>query len=467
MATRAPLALGTATGRSRPLNASRLLNLYAEPAPKVSISPWVLYGTPGQAPWSTVGSQDIRCGHEALGYTYILSGQTLYRVDSSKNAVACTGDSPAATGEAFITDNGTQVGMLVNGVMFYITGTTITQVTDGDFPTEGASSFDYIDGYGIFSRATTGQWFISSLHDFSAYDALDFATAESSPDNLVRVLANHKEVWLFGTKTIEVWQETGASPFPFEQIPGSLMDRGISAKMSALLMDNSVFWLGNDRILYRADGYTPIRISTFEFEESIREGVVDDAYAMTYAQGGHHFYVLTFPTLDITWVFDAATQIMHNRQSGTELVLSKWDVNCLFVSFDMILVGVAQGGVNELDLDTYTDNGSAIRAAVTSSALYPDGKRGTLDFVQLETELGVGLTAGQGVDPKWMAQFSKDGGMTYGNEKWASGGAIGNYRTRVYWRNMGMFRDGVLRIANSDPVKKVIYGANFEITGLS
>lgn len=464
---RSPLALGLAQGRSIPLNAARLVNLYPEPAPEGSLSKWVLYGTPGQKAFATVGSRSIRAGREALGYCYILSGQSLYRVDSSGNALICTGDTPSATGTAQMIFNGTQVGLRVNTEFFYITGTTITKVTDGDFPAAGIRSVDYIDGYGAFNtNDDSGQWFISGLLDLSAYDALDFASAESSPDGLLRVLANHKEMWLFGERTTEVWVDTGSSPFPFQQIPGSLMDRGIAAPMSAALLDNAPFWLGDDRIVYRASGYTPSRISTFAVEEILRDVTVSDAEASTHSIGGHAFYVLKLPTADRTLVYDAATQIWHERQTGTETVISAWDVNCIFTAFNKTLVGLEGGVVAELDLDTYLDGTTQIRRAVTSLPVYPDGKRGLMRAVRLECELGVGLTTGQGSDPQAMLRFSKDGGMTWGNEKWVDLGPLGQRRARAMWNNLGMFQTGVAEISISDPVKVAIYSANYEPEGL-
>lgn len=460
---RTPLALGRASGRSRPINPARIVNLYAEPTPESSISPWILLGTPGQKAFATAGSESIRAGREALGYLYVLSGQTVYRIDRSGNATACTGDTPSDTGTAMMTDNGTQLGLLVNSRMFTVTGTTVSAVTDAQFPADGASSVDFIAGYGAFSKdATDGEWFLSDLYDFSAFDALDFATAESSPDGLLRLLVNHNEVWLFGVKTTEVWTHTGAT-FPFEQMPGSLMDRGIAAPLSAALMDNSVFWLGDDRIVYRANGYTPQRISDFAIEELLRSGTVDDAEASTHAIGGHHFYVLKLPTLDRTIVYDAATNLWHERQSGTSVIPSAWDVNCIFTAYGKTLVGLADGAIRELDLDTYLDGAEQIRCAFVSYPAYAAGKRAILREIELECELGVGLNTGQGSDPQWMLRMSKDGGMTYGNEKWASGGVIGYRRARAMWNNLGMFRNGAVEISCSDPVKKAIYGGRYEV----
>lgn len=467
---RGPLALGKASGRSRPINPARLVNLYAEPAPENSVSPWILFGTPGQKTFTTAGSEDIRAGLEAMGALFVLSGTTVYRIDRDGNATACTGAAVSSTGTAMMKSNGVQVGILVDGRLFYIaaaTPTVVTAVTDAQYPADGASSFDFINGYGAFTKAATdGEWFLSDLYDFSAFDAADFATAESNPDGLERLMANHDEVWLFGKETTEVWGHTGAAGFPFDHIPGSLIDRGIGAPLSAALLDNAPFWLGDDRIVYRAEGYTPRRISTFAVEELLRSGTVDDAEASTHAIGGHHFYVLKLPTLDRTIVYDAATNLWHERQSGTSVVPGAWDVLSIFHAFGKTLVGLADGAIRELDLDTYLDGTTQIRRSLTSYPAYPGGNRAILREVELECELGVGLNTGQGSDPQAMLRFSRDGGFTWGNEKWTTLGPTGSRRVRANWHQLGMFRNGAVEISIADPVKVAIYGGRYEVEGL-
>jgi hypothetical protein len=468
---RTPIALGLASGRSRPLNAGRLVNLYPEPAPQGSLSPWVLYGTPGQKAWGTVGAGPIRAGKAALGYAYILSNQTLYQVDQAANAVACTGDTIPAGGSVYMAANGTQVGMLVNNVMFSVSATTVTKVTDSNFPVEGASSLDFIDGYGVLSRGgSTGQWFLSNLLDFTTYNALNFATASSTTGvGLLRVMANHKEAWLFGDKTTEVWYDAGTFPFPFQLIPGSLMDRGIIAPLSAIRVDNSPFWLADDRIVYRANGYQPMRVSTFPVEEILRSGTVSDAFAVQHVIEGHHFYILTLPSLGRTLAYDAATQIWHERQTGTTLTPAVWNVNCVIEAFGKTLVGTSSSGaVYELDLDTFADTAGTtqIRSAVTGAPTYDAGKRAILRQVELECELGVGTATGQGSAPTAMLRISRDGGQTFGSFKTESLGPIGSRFARAQWSNLGAGRNMVVEVSISDPVKRAIYGARYDVEGL-
>lgn len=463
---RKPIAINLSQQRSRPVNASRLVNLYAEPAPEGSKCPVTLYGTPGLKSFATVGDDTIRAGIEGQGYAYILSGSWVYRVDSSGAATLCTGDVIPATGNAFMINNGVQIGLLTVPDSFAIEGTTVTRVTAPGY--QGASSLDYVDGYAVWSvNDTSGEWFISGLRDITSVDALDFASAESNPDGLIRVLADHGEIWLFGTASVEPWANTGASPFPFERVPGARMERGCIAARSPAKMDNSIFWLGDDRIVYRADGYRPVRISTTAEEEILRTGTVSDAIGQVYSQGGHWFYLLTLPSLNRTLAYDAQTQWWHERQSGTSLTPAAWRANCIFPAFGKTLVGTENGLVYELDLDTYTEAGSAIRRAVAAMPIYADGNRAIMRRIELEMETGVGLTTGQGSAPVVMMRFSDDAGATWSNERQASIGAKGQRRVRAAWERGGAFRERTYEFAVSDPVKVALHGLNFDVERLS
>ena len=470
---RGPLALGFAQQRSKPVNAARVVNLYAASTAEGSRTKVVLYGTPGQKAWRTIGGDTIRAGLEAQSMAYILSGTTLYRVESDGTTTACSGDLIPSTGDAFLINNGLQIGLLVVPDLFVIVGTTVTKVTAAGYPTEGLSSIAYIDGYAVGTRNDdSGQFYVSGLLDFASWDALDVASAESSPDGLLRVLVDHREVWLFGAETVEVWANTGASPFPFERVPGALLERGCAARRSPAKMDNSVFWLGDDRIVYRAEGYQPARISTHAIEEVLRVGTVSDAYGMTYFQAGHHFYVLTLPSLNRTFVFDPAASaaagapIWHERQSGTSIEPAKWDVQCIFSAFGKTLVGLQAGKVAELDLDTYTDLGEPIRSVIVGLPFYVDTLRAIMVDFELECEIGVGAISGQGADPEVMMRYSDDGGFSWSHERRASLGRQGVRYIRAMWERLGAFRQRTVEISISDPVKRAFYGMRTQIKPL-
>lgn len=393
--------------------------------------------------------------------------QTTY-VASNDGAVVNIRDVLGGTGP-----NGYAVVVTVGGdVTVNHTNTTLdggtsasTKVTlvESGYPEDGASSIDYVDGYFVWSQADSAQFFICNLYNGTVIDALDFATAESDPSKLRRVIVSHRELVLLKDNRIEVWANTGAFPFPFERIPGAVIERGTAAGMSAAVLDSSVFWLGDDRIVYRSQGYQPVRISEHWLEEAIRTGDVSDAYGMTYTQGGHAFYVLTFPTLDFTVVYDCATTKWHHRQSGTSLDKTIWRVRCIAKAFGKFFAGIDNGHVCEIDMDHFLEAGQPIRRVGRTPPIFADGARVRMSEAELECELGVGRTAGQGVNPKVMVRVSDDGGKSWGNERQASIGRTGETGTRALVRRLGSFRQRTLEFAISDPVKVALYGFRVEI----
>lgn len=347
--------------------------------------------------------------------------------------------------------------------------TTVTQVSTDAYPTDGVSSIDYVDGYivstvaGTIADGNARQWFLSALYDASTINALGFATAESASGNLMRVLVSNREVWLFSGNGVSVWADAGTSPFPFQRIPGATMEKGCGAALSPADLDNTVFWLGADLIVYMASGYTPVRISTHGIEEVLRAASdVSDAYGMTYTMGGHHFYVLTCSTLGRTLVYDATAQSWHERQSGTALQPMPWLVRWIAPAFGKIYAGLDSGQLCILDLDTYQDAGTAIRRVAVSSPLYADGKRATISAVEFECELGVGITQGQGSAPEVMLRISRDGGNTWGNERRQPLGPMGKRKTRAIFKRLGIAREFVFEFSISDPVKIANYGMRYE-----
>jgi hypothetical protein len=410
------------------------------------------------------------------GTLFAVSRDQLYSVSSSGvgTLLGTLAGAERTDYPLFAADNGTQLVVTNSGTggtsVYDSDDASFTRITDPDFPR--ASSCSYVDGYHLFTKPNSGQWFISDLLNALAYDALDFATAETYPDNLVRVYVDHREVWLFGVKSTEVWSDSGAADFPFARISGAVLEKGCAAAGSVARLDNSIFWLADDLVIYRAQGYSPQRISTHAIEYAI-EGyaTVSDALAFTYAQEGHQFYVLTFPSASATWVYDVASGLWHERESrdGEGRSLGRWRVNCYARVDERHIVGdYANNKLYTLDLDAATEAGTAIRRLAVSPPIAATGDRLTMARVEIEMETGVGTTTGQGIAPQAMLEWSDDGGRSWSNEHWASMGAIGRYRRRVRWHRLGQFRERYLRLTIADPIKVAVIGAQAELDrGLS
>jgi hypothetical protein len=376
-----------------------------------------------------------------------------------------------------LADNGTQLFIAANGPSYIYNNTTnvFGQITDPDFP--GAVTVCFLDGYFVFNEPNSQKLWVTALLDGTSIDPLEFASTEGSPDGLIAVAANFREVWAFGTNSIEVWYDSANPDFPLERIQGAFNELGCAAPYSVAKMDNGMFWLGRDRrgqgMVYRANGYTGQRISTHAIEWQIQQySDISDAIAYTYQQDGHSFYVLIFPTGNATWVYDAATESWHERAGWVNGDFTRHRSNCQMSFNNKIIVGdYVNGNIYAFDLDVYADNGG-IQKWLRSWRALPTGqnnlKRTAHHSLQLDCETGVGLNTGQGSDPQVMLRWSDDGGHTWSNEHWSPVGKIGVYQQRVFWRRLGMtlkLRDRVYEVSGTDPVKTVIMGAELILSG--
>lgn len=456
-------AINSYQARAPGLSAQRVVNLYAEAAPQDAKSPVILYGAPGIKDFATsVGDGPIRGMHDFADTLFAVSSNTLFEVDSAGVATS-RGTINTSTGPVSMSHNqaSTAQMIIVDGSDGWIySGTTLTQITDGDFFASSVVTFQ--DQYFILVRKGTGQFFLSNLNAGSVYTATDIANAEGDPDILVSLISNHRELWLFGAKTIEVWYNSGASDFPFTRFEGAFLERGCAAAFSIAEDFNTVFWLAEDRIIYKADGYSPVPISQHGIDEAIRKyAIVSDAEAFIYTMGGHKFYVLTFPAEKATWVYDITTGLWHERES---LGLGRWRVSTHVDIYGKHLVGDFQDGkIGELDLDTYAEYGATLQGSATGPPVYDDRKRIFHRRFELDVESGVGLTSGQGNDPLVWMDWSDDGGHIYSARKpFRSLGRIGLYLQRLRWLALGQARQRIYRVTVSDPVRRSIIGAHLD-----
>jgi len=460
---------------ARSINAAdnRMVNLFPEMTPDNGQTAAYLNRAPGLEYLQSVGTGPIRAlwAHQTNGSDfYVVSGNEVYKMSTMTGDPVLLG-TVSGTGPVSIADNGTQIFFACNPDSYIYNEVTnvFAQITDPDFP--GAVTVGYLDGYFVFNEPDAQRVWVTSLLDGLSVDPLDFASAEGSPDGLVGLIVDHREAWLFGTDSVEVWYDAGLPDFPLTRIQGAFNEIGCVAAFSIAKLANGLFWLGTDArgqgIVYRANGYTGQRISTHAIEYAIAQySDISDAIAYTYQQEGHAFYVLTFPTGNATWVYDVATQAWHERAGWLNGEFTRHRSNCQCNFLGNTIVGdFENGNIYKMSLNVYADNGD-IQKWLRSWRALPTGqnnlKRTAHHSLQLNCESGVGLNDGQGSDPQAMLRWSDDGGHTWSNEHWSSMGKIGAYYQRVFWRRLGMtlkLRDRVYEVSGTDPVKIAIMGA--------
>lgn len=473
-----PFLGGLTVARSVNAADNRLINLIPEIIPEGGKTPAWLFRAPGLRLLAEIGTGPIRGEWTYGGKGYVVSGYELYQIDSSYTPTLL--GSVTGTGPVSMADNGTQLFIACNpdGYIYNALTGVFQQITDPDYP--GAVQVGYLDGFFVFTQPDSQLFWVTSLLDGTSVDPLDFASAEGFPDNIMGMIVDHRELWLLGTTTTEVWYNAGLADFPLTRIQGAFNEIGCAAPFSVAKMDNQIYWLGQDArgygIVYRAAGYIGQRVSTHTVEWQIQSyGDVSDAIGYTYQQDGHSYYMLLFPSAQTSWCFDVATGVWHER-AGWDTALGEFTrhrSNCQMAFNNLTIVGDCENGnLYALDLETYSDNNDIQRWLRSWRAL-PTGannlNRSAQHELQIDCETGVGLNGTvQGSDPQMMLQWSDDGGHSWSNEYWRSMGRIGEWGRRVIWRRLGMtrkLRDRVYRVAGTDPVKIALMGAEINITG--
>ena len=429
-------------------------------------------------------------------------GQTIQGTGISANTmITALGTGSGGTGTYTVSNS-----QNISSETMYALNFTQIPTTDGAF--SGGNTVDTVDNYFVYNRPNTQQWGSSdALSPIS--QGLSFSSKDGSPDNLVSLIVDHREVYLLGETSSEVWIDVGAFPFPYQRIPGTSTQHGIAAQFSMARLGNSFAYVSrNSRgqgMIVQMNGYLPTRISTHAVESTLANQYIDDAVAWTYQLEGHECYVVSFPTLNLTWVYDSTTTMWHKWLYVTNgNVYGRHRGNCSAVFQGLVLCGdYANGKIYELDRTNYTDDGQPIRRLRRAPHLVADLQRQFFDELQLQFQPGVGTTGfsvvmpttyisnpyyiggtatltigptdvfiiGNGskinpIDtttyPQAMLRWSNDGGSTWSREYWVTIGQLGKYKNRAIWRRLGMARDRVYEVVITDPVKAVIVSANLK-----
>lgn len=447
----------------------------------------------------------------SLQVTAVSSG-TIYLGQTIQGSGIATGAVITAFGTG-TGGTGTYVVSAIGAVAsttLYALNWTVLPSTDGAF--SGGTSVDIIDNYFVYNNPNSQQFGASDLLS-PISNGLSYGLKDGAPDDLVALIVDHREIYLLGNSSSEVWVDVGATPFPFQRIPGTNTQHGIAAKYSIARLGNSFAYVsrnarGQAQIMMM-NGYKPDRISTHAVENSLLDQYIDDAIAWTYQLEGHECYVVTFPTINLTWVYDVASQMWHKMMYwNNDGTYSRHRGNCACLFQGMVIVGDYENGkLYQLDQSNYTDDGQHVRRLRRAPHLVADFQRQYFDELQIQFQPGVGnsgsyfisnpvdptgiylgetysigpnesftllpnstyILATQPVvldnsvaNPKAMLRWSNDGGSTWSKEYWVSIGAMGKYKNRAIWRRLGMARDRVFEVVVTDPVKAVIVSANLK-----
>lgn len=320
-------------------------------------------------------------------------GKKLYHSKANKFELTEIG-LISALGTVRIADNG-QVALIVNGTYTYafdLKTLTLTRLSGSTIPR--STHVLFLDGRFVVNKANTGQFYWSDLYS-TKVNALSYATAESTPDNITAIVTFNRELWLFGAQSVERYYGTGSSNSPFSRLSGGAMAFGCLAPDSIVSLATGVIWLGVSEFggnqIVMSGGGIPDRISTHALEEEISSFTkTSDASAYAYQIEGHVFYVISFPSANVTYCFDVSTGLWHQRSFTNAQGIHERHRSQHHAYFNNthIVGDYRNGKLYQLDNNTFTDDGELILRERTAQAVITDQKLTRFNQLQIICETG-------------------------------------------------------------------------------
>ena len=453
-----PLLVGTSGGLPVSASPQRVWNLYptVSPASKEKV---VWKNTPGYDEWGAVSAGNGRAMIVHKNNLYFVVGIGVFRATAKTN-IELLGTISSSLNEVTMASDGFNL-LIADGenIYYFDTSVTIAGPDPGaikvvSIPFSHPFSITFHDGHFVAREGGSGKFWISDKYDGLTWDALQFATAEDKPDDLVEI-ASDKFLWLFGEYTTQAYYNDG-STFPFKPNQQSNMRYGIIGK-TAVVVDNTIAWLartsqGQMRAI-KAQGFQPVPISTPELEAEWSEySKVDDAYALSIQWHGKEWYVLTFPTENKTYVYDPAGVWFEwgNYNSGLD-TLEAVDFKAYAFWENQNLCLASNGKIYQLKDDVYNHDGEVMVSQFISNVQHVDEQRLIFHSLIYDMHTGAGPT---NTESSINTSLSYDGGYTYDNWMERSLGIEGDYSKRIQWHKLGSGYNITIRSRITDEVPR-------------
>lgn len=448
-----PLLGQQSTSRLTQVNDQQTINLYPLVSDLTAKSQLSLLSTPGLSKITTVGTGPGRANMVRWkSNLYGISGNTLFKMDSSNVITIITNSLNTSSGWCTMTGGRTHLGIVDGTNGYYTDGTTLTQITDADFP-NGTTHITYLDGYFIVYKPSTDEFYISASEDITSWSALNFASAQANPDNLYAIIAIEKDLYCFGDETIQVFYNSGSPDFPFDPYPNTIK-YGIEAQFSLVKDETGLYCLaikpGGGLVVVKIVGFQGQVLSSPEMTWTINQlTTTSDAIGSIYDMKGVPYYILTFPSDDVTYAFNTQNGMCHRLKSygiGRHRALGYGSLLTRQYCMDY-----TNAKLYELDFSTYSEDSAVIERYRRSQMIHHNNQRILFKEILLDIKTGVGNA--NDLTPVVELRWSDDGANTWSSWFSRSIGAQGEYTTRVKYNQLGMSRNRIFEFRCTDFVE--------------
>lgn len=420
--------------------------MYAKPAQRGGNAKTEFYleNTPGLKLFSDLGVSFAGRGIINLGgILYAVCDDSLYKIasDGSSTVLSATITGSGRVSLAKILN---QIAIQTKGgsAFYYDKNSNLTQIIPYPF-SQQAGVLTAQNQRIIGNMLETGQFFFSDLATTASYTGTNIATAERNDDNLVSLIANYDDLFLFGSETLEVKSPTVVDgDVVYQNIRGAVSNVGIIGEYAVSDTDDGIIFVGSDKSIYNLKGYTPQLISTDAIVDEIEEfSSPQTCEIFSYTQKNHKFSAITFPEDTKTFCYDSVTGLFHERSSYYNNANQAWRARTIVKCYGKTLCAdYASGKIFQIDPLTYSEDGEEIRRIVEFG--YPSYETRGINLSRLEVIMDTGESSGvsdSDTDPIITLEVSHNNGKTYTVNDTKNAGLAGRHETRVVFQSLGHF----------------------------
>ncbi len=420
----------------------------------------------------TGGSGDATYLVDTVGPTGAVTAFTVYQGGSIDTAATTFSQkSTTGSGSGFVLSSptfGAFVGLVPVTVPFAA-------------PTQG----DVSDGFGLLLFLGTQFIAQSDELDLSTWPPLNYGVSNQSPDNCVSIKVIHDEAFIGKEGNTEVWVDQGNANFAFGPIVSVHIEHGVAAAFSVATVGEDLMWLSaNDQGIgdvIRSTGYRPRSVSTQALVNEFQSyATMADAQAYGRQEGGHLYYVLTFPAANTTWVYDVTTSDFlgapvwfrlaafsngqQNRHWGNAWY--PWSTNLTAQGAQGLLGDYLTGNLYAFNPQTLTDNGTQRKWLRRWRAL-DKTTMAAVTYRWLAIKMQTGIDVPESVQPQVVLRWSDDDGRSWSNERILPVGQLGQTVQLVKFNRLGATRrfkgsDRLFEISSADPYMTAILDAEVD-----
>jgi len=467
-----PITGGFYSLPSTSVSNQRCVNLYTHIAEGASETQEQLQGFSGINENTDTGLGKTRGAIVFQNELYRVDGNSLVRitqfgvVDNVSGSETVTGNS-----RLFLAENGESICIVdpYGNTYFYDKTNGLVKNINADFQALEAEygktrCVTYLDGYFVFN--TDKVLFQSSLPNVNKgqnFNALEFDDADQFPDDLVSVVASQGNLYAFGVDSFEIYRTasgTTTGDFAFTRVSTQNNERGLVGRYNLINADSAVYFIGGGKFerpsVWELRGAQLNKISTDAVDSLIED--YDNGFALAWSERGQFFRAFTFDKT--TLVYNARTSRWCEIQENN--FTEGWQVQTINRVYGRLSASNLTGKEGTLDKEYFTWFGDTILDYCTSQPFGNQRKPFAVQWLEAVCQSGVGTDTR--TNPTIAMSYSRDGGVTFGNERYRELGAQGDRTKRQRWYLLGrMDEDIVLKFSFSEPCQKTLIGLEASI----